>query len=42
MKFSVEDFRNWEHKKITLLGMSFLGRLEMRRKGNVMELERHR
>lgn len=26
MKFSVEDFRNWEHKKITLLGMSGVGK----------------
>lgn len=26
MKFSVEAFRNWEHKKITLLGMSGVGK----------------
>lgn len=26
MKFSVEQFRNWEHKKITLLGMSGVGK----------------
>ena len=26
MKFTVEDFRNWEHKKITLLGMSGVGK----------------
>lgn len=26
MKFSVEEFRNWEHKKITLLGMSGVGK----------------
>ena len=26
MKFSVEEFRNWEHKKVTLLGMSGVGK----------------
>jgi len=26
VKFTVEDFRNWEHKKITLLGMSGVGK----------------
>jgi len=26
VKFSVEQFRNWEHKKITLLGMSGVGK----------------
>lgn len=26
MKFSVESFRNWEHKKVTLLGMSGVGK----------------
>ncbi|WP_078122114.1 ATPase [Thiosocius teredinicola] len=26
MKFSVEDFRNWKHKRITLLGMSGVGK----------------
>ncbi len=26
MKFSVEAFRNWDHKKITLLGMSGVGK----------------
>lgn len=26
MKFTVEEFRNWEHKKVTLLGMSGVGK----------------
>ena len=26
MKFSVEEFRNWKHKKVTLLGMSGVGK----------------
>lgn len=26
MKFSVEEFRNWNHKKVTLLGMSGVGK----------------
>ena len=26
MKFTVEQFRNWEHKKVTLLGMSGVGK----------------
>lgn len=26
MKFSVDEFRNWEHKKVTLLGMSGVGK----------------
>lgn len=26
MKFNVEEFRNWEHKKVTLLGMSGVGK----------------
>ena len=26
MRFSVEEFRNWEHKKVTLLGMSGVGK----------------
>jgi len=26
VKFSVEEFRNWEHKKVTLLGMSGVGK----------------
>lgn len=26
MRFSVEQFRNWEHKKVTLLGMSGVGK----------------
>lgn len=26
MKFTVEDFRNWKHKRVTLLGMSGVGK----------------
>ena len=26
MRFSVEEFRNWDHKKVTLLGMSGVGK----------------